>query len=74
MRLYSKLLLLILTFGAIQQFAAPSVGGGVTWFEIRCLAADLLHDEELIEQLADEHYRSHRTSDDVEIELRLAAR
>jgi len=78
MRLYSKLLLMILAFAGIQHFAPPSAWGGEAWFTIRCHAAAMLGDEKLAEQLVDEYYHAHHSIDDeahlnIEIEYRLAA-
>ena len=78
MRLYVKLLVMILGAAATQHFAPPSAWGGEAWFALRCHAAHLLGDEELAAQLVDEYYRAHRTVDDdawesIQIELRLAA-
>ena len=79
MRLYCKLLILIVCFGAIQHFAPPSVWGGEAWFAIRCHAAVVMGDERLGAQLVDEYYRQHHTIDDeardnIEIEFCFAAR
>ena len=64
MRLYLKLLLMILAFGAIQHFAPPSAWGGDAWFAFRCQAAMMLGDQALSEQLVDEYYRENRSIDD----------
>ena len=78
MRLYSKLLLMVLLTGGLQHFAPPSAWGGDLWFSLRCHAAHVLDDEELAAQLVDEYYRARRTIDDdawqaMQIELSLAA-
>jgi hypothetical protein len=78
MRLYCKLILMILAFATMQHFAPPSAWGGEAWFAIRCHAAHVMGDEALAAQLVDEYYRSNRSMDDdarqnIEIELRLAA-
>jgi len=63
MRLYSKLLLMVVIFASIQHFAPPSAWGGEAWFAMRCHAAHLLGDHVLAEELVDEYYYSHRTVD-----------
>ena len=78
MRLYSKLLVMILAFGAIQHFAPPSAWGGDAWFALRCHMAQVLGDDRLARDLVDEYYHQQRTIDDtardnIEIEIRLAA-
>ena len=77
MRLYSKLILMILVFGGIQHFAPPSAWGAEAWFTIRCHAANVLGDEKLAADLVDEYYRDHHRIDEVrqniEIELHLAS-
>ena len=77
MRLYCKLLLMILVCAGIQHFAPPSAWGGEAWFTIRCHAAAVMGDDQLAEQLVDEYYHEHHTIDDearmnIEIELCLA--
>jgi hypothetical protein len=64
MRLYSKLLTMILLFAAIQHVAAPSCAWGRdAWFALRCQAADMLGDEELAANLVDEYYNNNRRID-----------
>ena len=78
MRLYSKLVLMVLVFAGIQHFAPPSAWGGEAWFTLRCHAAHVLGDEELAAELVDEYYRENHTVQDdarqsIEIEFCLAA-
>ena len=70
MRLYSKLLLMILVFGSIQHFAPPSAWGAEAWFAIRCHAANLLGDEKLAAQLVDEYYlANHSIERDMQLKI-----
>jgi hypothetical protein len=78
MRLYSKLLLMILVCAGIQHFAPPSAWGGEAWFTIRCHAAAVMGDEKLAAQLVDEYYLENHSVDNearlnIEIEYKLAA-
>lgn len=78
MRLYSKLILMILTFAGIQYYAPPSAWGGEAWFALRCHAAHVLGDAALAEHLVDEHYREihppeEQIEQNIELELVLAA-
>ena len=80
MRLYCKLLMMILLFSAIQRFAPPSAWGGEAWFTIRCHAANVLGDTKLAAQLVDEYYYKNRSIDieaweeeNGEVEFHLAA-
>jgi len=80
MRLYFKLLVMILVFSAIQHFAPPSAWGGEAWFTIRCHTATVLGDTKLAAQLVDEYYYKHRSIDmesweeeNGEVEFHLAA-
>src|SRR5688572_14511755 len=77
MRLYTKLLLMIVVFAGIQHFAPPSAWGGEAWFALRCHAANLLGDSALAEQLVDEYYTANHSVDrelqlKIEIECTLA--
>jgi hypothetical protein len=81
MRLYTKLVLMVLVFAGIQHFAPPSAWGGEAWFTIRCHAAHVLGDKKLAADLVDEYYRENRRIDEVrhnieieiEIEFHLAS-
>jgi hypothetical protein len=78
MRLYAKLIVMLLVFGGIQHFAPPSAWGGEAWFALRCHAASVMGDERLAAQLVDEYYQKNHTIDDearlnIEIEYCLAA-
>ncbi|MEA2708522.1 MAG: hypothetical protein QOF78_1123 [Phycisphaerales bacterium] len=78
MRLYCKLLLMILACGALQHFAPPSAWGRDAWFMVRCHAANVLGDERLAADLVDEYYHNVRQVDEneiaeIEFEIRLAA-
>ena len=78
MRLYAKLLTMILLFGAMQHVAAPTCAWSRdAWFAFRCQAADMLGDEALSARLVDEYYNNNRRLDPelvraMEIEKRLA--
>ena len=77
MRLYAKLLLMILIFAGIQHYAPPSAWGGEAWFAIRCHAANLLRDEALAAQLVDEYYLANHSAEremqlKIDIECQLA--
>jgi hypothetical protein len=61
MRLYTKLLVMILLTGAFQHFAPPSAWGGDAWFMIRCHAANVMGDKRLAAQMVEEHYRTIRS-------------
>jgi hypothetical protein len=64
MRLYTKLLTMILLFAAIQHVAAPSrAWSRDAWFAFRCQAADMLGDEALAANLVDEYYNNNRRID-----------
>ena len=78
MRLYAKLLVMIVLVGALQHYAPPSAWGGDTWFALRCHAAQVLGDHQLAAQLVDEYYDGHRQIDataceEAELEVRLAS-
>ena len=67
MRLYSKLLVMILLAGALQHFAPPSAWGGEAWFTLRCHVANVMGDDALAAQLVEERYDKIHTIDvDVE--------
>ena len=70
MRLYCKLLLMIVLAGGLQHFAPPSAWGGEAWFALRCYCANALGDRALAERLVEEHYQEIH-SDEEEIQLRL---
>ena len=75
MRLYAKLLLMILITCSIQRYAPPAEWGGPTWFGLRCHFAHLTDDRELQTRLVDEDYRKKRSTDDearMNIDLELA--
>ena len=78
MRLYAKLLVMILMAGSFQRYAPPSAWGGEAWFAVRCHAATLLGDHEMSMRLVDEYYHRHRTiddeaRDDIDVELSFLA-
>jgi hypothetical protein len=60
MRLYAKLVSMILVFAAIQHFAPPHAWGGDAWFALRCHAAEMMGDEALAADLVDEYYNNNR--------------
>ena len=77
MRLYAKLLLMILMFAGIQHYVPPSAWGGEAWFAMRCHAANLLGDEALSARLVDEYYTANHSVNrelqlKIEIECTLA--
>jgi len=64
MRLYAKLLSMILVFAAIQRVAAPSCAWSRdAWFAFRCQAAEVLGDDALAANLVDEYYNNNRRID-----------
>ena len=63
MRLYAKLVTMILVFAGIQHFAPPAAWGRDAWFALRCHAADMLGDEALSANLVDEYYNNNRRID-----------
>ena len=78
MRLYGKLLVMILLAGALQHYAPPSAWGGDAWFALRCHMATVMGDEALAAQMVEEHYQAvhcpaREMQLNLEIELTLAA-
>jgi hypothetical protein len=78
MRLYSKLILMIVLSVALQYYAPPSAWAGEAWFALRCHVAALTGDDALGAQMVDEYYREiHNFEADIqyniEIEAHLAA-
>ena len=67
MRLYAKLLVMILLGAALQHFAPPSEWGGAAWFTVRCHAANLMGDKRLAAQMVEEHYRTIRSVEEEEL-------
>ena len=70
MRFYAKLILLTLVFASLQRFAPPSEWSGEWWFGMRCHLAEVLHDEQLKEELMNEYYsRTHTTDDEANLNI-----
>jgi hypothetical protein len=57
MRLYLKLLAILLIAAAIQSRAPSGPGHDELWFALRCQLANLTHDEVLKAKLVDEQYQ-----------------
>ena len=57
MRLYLKLLVILLVAAAVQSRAPAGPGHNELWFAIRCHIACLTHDHALEARLVDEEYQ-----------------